>query len=93
MTTIRRVEDTLAANLDDMLLMMSIGQGKYYGLEGTGSHIWELLETPTTEDAIVAALTRDYDVDAETCATEVAAFLQALVDRGLLVVDGAAACA
>ncbi|HLO78507.1 MAG TPA: PqqD family peptide modification chaperone [Magnetospirillum sp.] len=85
--TIRRADNILAAALDDTLLMMSVEKGLYIGISGVGPRIWELLEHPTAEAAVIAALLAEYEVDADTCATQVAAFLAGLRERGLLV-DG-----
>lgn len=83
-TMIRRADNILAAPLDDTLLMMSVEKGMYYGLHGVGPRIWELLEQPTTEAALVAALLAEFEVDADVCATQVSAFLAGLRERGLL---------
>ena len=82
---IKRTDDILTAPLDDMLLMMSVAHGKYFGLNGAGPRIWELLEQPITEGDLVEALLAEYEVTPEICATEVAAFLTGLRERGLLV--------
>lgn len=82
---IRRADNILAAPLDDKLLMMSVEQGMYYGLSGVAPRIWELLEAPTTEAAVVAALLAEFEVEPDVCATQVNAFLTGLRERGLLV--------
>ena len=80
----RRSDEVMTAPLDDKLLMLSIQKGKYYNLNGAGPRIWELLEHPTSEEALVDALFAEYDVTREVCAEQVAAFLAALRERGLL---------
>jgi hypothetical protein len=82
---IKRSDDIMTAPLDDMLLMMSVEQGKYFGLNGAGPRIWELLEQPIAEDQLVEALLDEYEVTREVCAAEVAAFLAGLRERHLLV--------
>lgn len=82
---IKRSEDILTAPLDDMLLMMSVEQGKYFGLNGAGPRIWELLEHPISQDQLVEALLEEYEVTREMCAAEVGTFLDGLRERGLLV--------
>jgi hypothetical protein len=84
---IKRNDDILTAPLDDMLLMMSVEHGKYFGLNGAGPRIWELLEQPITDDQLVEALLDEYEVTREVCAAEVAAFLAGLRERHLLI-DG-----
>lgn len=90
-TLIRRTDDILATPLDDTLLMMSVRQGRYYGLNGAGPRIWELLAEPTTAEALVAALLEEFEVEPAACAAEVAAFLDELRANNLLTEDGAAA--
>lgn len=82
---IRRSDEILTAPLDDSLLMMSVEQGKYFGLNGAGPRIWELLEQAMTEDELVEALLAEYEVTREVCAAEVAVFLAGLRERHLLL--------
>ncbi|BBE71025.1 lasso peptide biosynthesis PqqD family chaperone [Oharaeibacter diazotrophicus] len=79
-----RAEGLLTAALDQELLMMSVEQGRYYNLNAVGARIWELLETPTSADALVAALTAEYEVDPDTARAHVERFLGELRRRGLL---------
>ena len=51
---------------------------KMITLNGTGAFLWKLLETETTQEALVEALLREYDVDAQTAAKCVAEFTQKL---------------
>lgn len=53
-------------------------------LNDTGKFIWELLEEDTSEEAIVTALCAEYDVDAETAAKCVSAFIAKLNGYGFL---------
>lgn len=84
-----RAEGLLAATVGEELLMMSPAAGKYFNLNEVGTRIWELLAQPTTVEALVAALTSEYDVDTDTAREQVLEFLAALRERGLLA-EGAA---
>lgn len=53
-------------------------------LNGTGAFLWERLQTETDEDALVAALLEEYDVDADTARSCVAAFVKKLDANGFL---------
>lgn len=53
-------------------------------LNDTGKFLWEHLEEETTEEALVEALLGEYDVDKETAAKSVAAFVQKLRDNDFL---------
>lgn len=51
----------------------------------TGAFLWEKLKNDITEEELLAALTSEYDVDAETAKADIAEFLEKLRDGKLLV--------
>lgn len=53
-------------------------------LNETGAFLWKLLENEQTEESLLAALLKDYDVDKERAAADVAVFLNNLRDSALL---------
>ena len=53
-------------------------------LNETGKFLWEQLEQETTEEALVAALLAEYDVDENTAKAAVAGFVGKLNDHGFL---------
>ena len=53
-------------------------------LNGSGKEIWNALQSDVTEDEIVDRLTKEYDVDRETAARDVSAFVSKLRQAGLL---------
>lgn len=53
-------------------------------LNDTGAFLWERLQSETSEDALVAALLAEYEVDGETARKAVQAFVQKLSDNGFL---------
>jgi len=83
-TVISRNEEPVSAQVDESLIMMSVEQGMYFGLEGVGPRIWALLEQPRTVDEICAALMEEFEIDAEACRTDVLGFLHELADARLL---------
>ena len=54
-------------------------------LNDTGAFLWEHLQSETDETALVAALLKEYDVDADTAARCVTAFVKKLNDHGFLL--------
>jgi len=61
--------EVLVVNLDDQL---------GYCLNGIGARIWQLLQQPITIAALVEQLLSEFDVDPDTCASEVRVFLSQL---------------
>lgn len=53
-------------------------------LNETGAFLWERLQDETNEEALVAALLAEYDVDQSTAQAAVAAFVKKLSDNGFL---------
>lgn len=83
-TPLVRDPDLIAAPMDGDLVMMCIESGNYYGVGGVGPRIWELLEQPVTVEAITAVICNQFDVDADRCRPDIAAFVRQLLDAGLV---------
>lgn len=81
-----RAADALAAPVEDRLLLLSVEQGSYFDFSPVTRRIWELLEEPRSLSELVASLVSEYEVDPETCRTEVRAVVKRLVVEGLLVI-------
>lgn len=79
-----RVADIVSADMDGERVMMSLEQGAYFGLGGIGGTIWDLLSEPRSIADLEAQVMAEYDVDAETCRADVAAFLADLERNGLV---------
>lgn len=87
-TPLNRSTAALTAIVDGDTVMLDPETSRYFGLESTGARIWDLLATPHTIEQLVAALTAEYDVDPETCQSEVIDFLEVLDAAGLVAAAG-----
>ena len=83
-TVYRRYIDTLVADIDGELVILSMEAGNYYSIAGIGTLIWELLDQPRSLDELVDAVMADYDVERERCAADVGAFVEELTTRNLV---------
>jgi len=63
--------------------------GRYFGLDGVGARVWEMLQSPTTLGSMIATITSEYDVDAVTCERDLRTLLGQLDEKGLVVVGDA----
>jgi hypothetical protein len=84
-----RSPDQLSGDIDHEVVLLSLNQGAYYQLNDVGSRIWELLESPTTVDALIEQLVKEFDVTREACQAQVFDFLRALLVERLIVVASA----
>lgn len=53
-------------------------------LNDTGAFIWEQLRQPCTTEDVVKAVLAEYDVSVDVAAADVAAFITAMREKGLL---------
>lgn len=81
---IARNEEIVSSHMDDEIVMMSIEQGEYYGINPVGSRIWELLEQPRTFAGLCDILLEEYDVPVEECRRDVLAFIEQLFEKKLV---------
>lgn len=72
-------ENVVIPSGEDMDLNMMIT------LNGTGKLLWELLELGAERQNLIDALLKEYDVDADTAADGVDAFVKKLESHGFLV--------
>jgi hypothetical protein len=70
----------ICAKVGDEIVMMSVEEGKYIGLNDVGARIWELLDEPQPREALEARLLEEFEVTPETCHNEVEAFLAKLAE-------------
>jgi hypothetical protein len=82
--TIAIAPDVLASEVGPEVVMLSLRDGTYYGLDGVGVEIWRMLQAPVTISRIVTALVETYDVDADRCRSDVVTVIVTLVERGLV---------
>ncbi len=87
-TIIKRIDDIVASEIDGETVMMSIDQGKYYGLDLIGSQIWEFIKEPIKVSELIDALVEQFDVDWATCQKDVLHFLNKLKDEKILAGKG-----
>lgn len=68
----------------DGAIVLDIRQGQMFNLNLVGSIILELLESGSTDEQIVAVISREFNADIETVRKDVAEFLEELKARKLL---------
>lgn len=84
MTRYRVVPDALSASLSDGAVLLHLYTKRYFSLNETGSRIWSLLEQQVSEDEIVDALVREYDVEKPEATRAVSQLLGDLIAEGLI---------
>ena len=81
---LERSSEPVAVKVDGAVVMMSIEQEMYFGLEGTAGRIWELLAAPQSVESICRQLADEFEIEPATCEAEVRVFLSQLLEEGLV---------
>ena len=75
----------MARTVDDEVVILDVGTGHYFGLNDVGALVWSLLDGDHDHEAIVDAITSDFDVDAATASADLTELLTELSSAGLIV--------
>ena len=86
-TIIARSPSVLTSEVDGEIIMMSIGQGRYFGLNDIASDIWQRIDPPRAFDDLVDQLAAAYSADRATIAADVLALLGEMLARNVVVLD------
>lgn len=84
---VQRTDDQASAAIGDEIVLLSIEQGKYFGMDRVGSRIWELIEHPISVGDLTEHLQQKFEVEPDECERDVVEFLEQLAERNLLVVQ------
>ena len=83
-TIISRSPSVITAEVDGEVVMMSIEQGQYFGLDDIGSDIWKRLDAPCAFADLIDRLAADYEADRASIAADVRALLETMAERDVV---------
>jgi Coenzyme PQQ synthesis protein D (PqqD) len=83
-TIASRSPTILAAEVDGEIVMLSVNEGAYFGLDCIGSDIWRRLDLPISFGELVDRLTAEYDANRETIAADVRSLLLQMVEHDVV---------
>lgn len=78
--------DAVAAEVDGEVVALDAKRGFCFGLNRTGSRVWQLAAQPLSVAEICAQLTARFDIDGDACETDVLELLAGLKSEGLISV-------
>jgi hypothetical protein len=83
-TLISRSPSVLTAEVDGEIVMMSIEQGRYFGLDDIGSDIWKRIESPCSFGTLIDGLAADYEADRATIVADVQSLLGLMAEQDVV---------
>lgn len=83
-TILSRNPDILANEIGSETVMMSIQEGKYFGMNKTGSYIWKQLEQPLAFDRLCENIISDFNISRVQCEEEIVPFIEEMTKEKII---------
>ncbi len=83
-TTVIATEDHVSSDLAGETVILNMQDGTYYGLNETGTRVWELLGEPRSVEELQHVLLDEYDVSPEQCMDDLLAMLRDMEKHDLV---------
>ena len=83
--------DQVSAEVEGEAVILNLADGVYYGLDGVGGRVWELLREPRSVGELRDAIAAEYAVDAATAEADLVTLLGDLAERRLVTIVSAGA--
>ena len=77
-------DQVFAQEVDDEMVLLDMNSENYFGLDETGSAIWQQLSESGSLQVTYDALLEEYDVEPTQLENDIVTFVQKLVDAGLV---------
>jgi hypothetical protein len=77
----------VSTQLGSETVILGVERGQYFSLNEVGARIWELIQEPSSVEAICADLLGQYEVERATLEGDVLEILEALHAQGLVQVQ------
>lgn len=87
---VSRRAELIETEVDGELVALHIDNGTCYGFNSSATRIWALIEQPRRLSDLRDELTREFDVDRETCERQLGELLRELEADGLVELAAAA---
>lgn len=82
-----RATDVAYRIIDGEAILVGAKKGRIYSLNTVGSRIWEMVDGKVNVSEIIANICQIFEVEEEQARKDSLEFLQALIDREILVLS------
>ena len=84
LATVKRAGEQVSCDLPGEVIILGLKSGAYYGLDGIGALVWNLIEEPKTFEEICSSVMVKYNIESEHCENDLITLLEGLEEQGLL---------
>lgn len=86
MTVYKASSKYLYSEIDSEAVILDVNSGTYFGLNEVSNRIWQLLQTPTDSEQLIAQILEEYEVTPEEVREDVQSLLGDMLNAGLVEV-------
>jgi hypothetical protein len=83
-TKFKKTNNFVESDIEGQVVMMSIENSKYFGMDEIGTQIWQLVDKNLTYNEIIESLLDEYEIDRDTCEKESTEFIDKLLKYKLI---------
>jgi hypothetical protein len=91
-TRVAAEDNVLSREIEGDTVLLSMTRSEYFGLNSTGTRVWQLLQHPCRLDEVCAAIAAEFDVDAAEVQRDVLTVVHDLVAHDLVRIVSDPAC-
>ncbi|MGB9937087.1 MAG: PqqD family protein [Methanobacterium sp.] len=84
---IRVTKEAVHCDVEDEVVILSMKDGVYYGLNPVGAFIWEQIQKPKNFGEVRDAVLEEFDVGKEECESDLMELLDELLEKGLIEIE------
>lgn len=85
-TVLHATDGVLRRSAGDETVLLDLESEEFYGLDGVGARVFELLAEPRSVRALIDTLHTEYAVERDVLSTDLLSLVTELVQRRLVVV-------
>lgn len=86
MTLYKASTKYLYSEIDSEAVILDVHSGTYFGLNEVSNRIWQLLQTPASEQQLLASILEEYEVSEADAVKDIQSLLTEMLDAGLVEV-------
>ena len=86
MTVYKASTKYLYSEIDSEAVILDINSGTYFGLNEVSNYIWQLLQTPASQQQLVDRVLAEYEVTEAEAASDIEDLLKDMLDSSLVEV-------
>ena len=80
-------EEALSQEVNGETVILDLKSESYFGLDEVGTRVWQLLQEHEDMQKVFDAMLEEFDVDANTLASDMKNLINDLIEKGLISSD------